>query len=193
MSPAMSCPQVSAVVRGSPPEVLRALLDPMSSTTILGPALEAEVLESTPGRQVRGSVLGVITSGSRTYVCMYVCFYSAANRPCSCRAPCIDVVLCCLPKQAYCSSNGLPTSSSDSSIKAEILSCLCYLYSTLRQPLIVHCVEEILRSGQLRLRTQRTSQPVLACFACRCCASSCRLWAPLLPGSDPGKLWYSDC
>eukprot|EP00878_Enallax_costatus_P008828 GHUV01009228.1.p1 GENE.GHUV01009228.1~~GHUV01009228.1.p1 ORF type:complete len:613 (+),score=153.59 GHUV01009228.1:207-2045(+) len=43
---------VSAVVRGSPTDVLRALLDPCSSTTILGPALEAEVLESTPGRQV---------------------------------------------------------------------------------------------------------------------------------------------
>jgi hypothetical protein len=45
--------QVSAVIRGSPGDVLRALLDPGSATTILGPALEVEVLESTPGRQVR--------------------------------------------------------------------------------------------------------------------------------------------
>lgn len=47
--------QVSAVIRGPPGDVLRALLDPGSATTILGPALEVEVLESTPGRQVRGS------------------------------------------------------------------------------------------------------------------------------------------
>jgi hypothetical protein len=44
--------QVSAVIRGTPGDVLRALLDPGSATTILGPALEVEVLESTPGRQV---------------------------------------------------------------------------------------------------------------------------------------------
>uniref|UniRef100_A0A383VGR2 Protein ENHANCED DISEASE RESISTANCE 2 C-terminal domain-containing protein n=1 Tax=Tetradesmus obliquus TaxID=3088 RepID=A0A383VGR2_TETOB len=43
---------VSAVIRGPPGDVLRALLDPGSATTILGPALEVEVLESTPGRQV---------------------------------------------------------------------------------------------------------------------------------------------
>ncbi|KAF6263208.1 hypothetical protein COO60DRAFT_1635423 [Scenedesmus sp. NREL 46B-D3] len=43
---------VSAVIRGGPADVLRALLDPGSATTILGPALELEVLESTPGRQV---------------------------------------------------------------------------------------------------------------------------------------------
>jgi hypothetical protein len=46
--------QVSAVIRGSPTEVLRALMDPHSATTILGPALEVEVLDSSPGRQVRG-------------------------------------------------------------------------------------------------------------------------------------------
>jgi hypothetical protein len=40
------------VIRGTPGDVLRALLDPGSATTILGPALEVEVLESTPGRQV---------------------------------------------------------------------------------------------------------------------------------------------
>jgi hypothetical protein len=49
----VGCMQVSAVIRGNPSVVLRALLDPGSATTILGPALEVEVLESTPGRQVR--------------------------------------------------------------------------------------------------------------------------------------------
>lgn len=44
--------QVSAVIRGAPVDVLRALLDPGSATTILGPALEVEIMESTPGRQV---------------------------------------------------------------------------------------------------------------------------------------------
>lgn len=40
------------MIRGSPTEVLRALMDPHSATTILGPALEVEVLDSSPGRQV---------------------------------------------------------------------------------------------------------------------------------------------
>lgn len=44
--------QVSAVIRGSPTEVLRVLMDPHSATTILGPALEVEVLDSSPGKQV---------------------------------------------------------------------------------------------------------------------------------------------
>ena len=44
--------QVSAVIRGSPTEVLRVLMDPHSATTILGPALEVEVLDSTRGEQV---------------------------------------------------------------------------------------------------------------------------------------------
>jgi hypothetical protein len=48
---------VSAVIRGNPSDVLRALLDPGSATTILGPALEVEVLESIPGRQVRQNCL----------------------------------------------------------------------------------------------------------------------------------------
>ncbi|KAF8072532.1 EDR2L [Scenedesmus sp. PABB004] len=43
---------VTAIVRGTPGDVLRALLDPGSATSILGPALEVEVLESSPGRQV---------------------------------------------------------------------------------------------------------------------------------------------
>lgn len=34
--------QVSAVIRGSPTEVLRVLMDPHSATTILGPALEVQ-------------------------------------------------------------------------------------------------------------------------------------------------------
>eukprot|EP00879_Flechtneria_rotunda_P012839 GHRR01013405.1.p1 GENE.GHRR01013405.1~~GHRR01013405.1.p1 ORF type:complete len:701 (+),score=275.86 GHRR01013405.1:195-2297(+) len=43
---------VSATIRGHPADVLRALLDPASATTILGPALEVEVLDSSPTRQV---------------------------------------------------------------------------------------------------------------------------------------------
>jgi hypothetical protein len=43
---------VSAVVRGRPSEALRALMDPASSTTVLGPAREVEIIESTPGKQV---------------------------------------------------------------------------------------------------------------------------------------------
>eukprot|EP00775_Hariotina_reticulata_P012049 gene12049-12191_t len=43
---------VSAVVRGTPLEVLKVLLDPDSATTILGPALEVEVLDSSPAKQV---------------------------------------------------------------------------------------------------------------------------------------------
>lgn len=46
-------PQVSAVVRGTPLECLRVLLNPHdSTTTILGPATEVEVLESEQARQV---------------------------------------------------------------------------------------------------------------------------------------------
>ncbi len=51
--------QVSAVVRGRPSEALRVLMDPASSTTILGPAREVEVMESRPGQQVRFA--GLIT------------------------------------------------------------------------------------------------------------------------------------
>jgi hypothetical protein len=40
------------VVNGSPVEVLRILLDPDSSTSILGPASEVEVLQSEHGQQV---------------------------------------------------------------------------------------------------------------------------------------------
>ena len=44
---------VSAVVRGTPCDALRALLDPSSSTTVLGPAREAQLLARGPGgRQV---------------------------------------------------------------------------------------------------------------------------------------------
>lgn len=43
---------VSAVVRGKPIEALRVLMDPGSSTTILGPAREVEVMESSHGEQV---------------------------------------------------------------------------------------------------------------------------------------------
>ena len=40
------------MVNGSPVEVVRALLDPGSSTSILGPASEVEVLQSEHGQQV---------------------------------------------------------------------------------------------------------------------------------------------
>jgi hypothetical protein len=46
------------VIHGSPTEVLRVLMDPQSATTILGPALEVEVLDSTPGRQVHVTARG---------------------------------------------------------------------------------------------------------------------------------------
>jgi hypothetical protein len=46
---------VSAVARGSPTDVLSVLMHPQSATTILGPALEVEVLDNAPGRQVRGA------------------------------------------------------------------------------------------------------------------------------------------
>jgi hypothetical protein len=41
------------VVRGRPSEALRVLMDPASATTILGPAREVEVMESSRGKQVR--------------------------------------------------------------------------------------------------------------------------------------------
>ena len=44
--------KVSAIVRGRPSEALRALMDPASPTTILGPAREVEVMDSAPGKQV---------------------------------------------------------------------------------------------------------------------------------------------
>lgn len=62
-----ACLQVSAVIRGSPTEVLRVLMDPHSATTILGPALEVEVLDSSPGRQVGGWVGGC--RGGRCVLC----------------------------------------------------------------------------------------------------------------------------
>jgi hypothetical protein len=74
VGPCDYCVQVSAVIRGSPTEVLRALMDPHSATTILGPALEVEVLDSSPGRQVRGGKACVLAeqAGSR---------HSAKGRP----------------------------------------------------------------------------------------------------------------
>lgn len=39
-------------MRGRPSEALHALMDPASSTTILGPAREVEIMDSSPGKQV---------------------------------------------------------------------------------------------------------------------------------------------
>lgn len=50
--------KVSAVIRGSPAEVLRVLMDPHAPTSILGPALEVEVLDSSTGKQVGVGFLG---------------------------------------------------------------------------------------------------------------------------------------
>lgn len=43
---------MSAVVNGNQLEVLKAMLDPASTTTILGPASEVEVLDSSTSRHV---------------------------------------------------------------------------------------------------------------------------------------------
>lgn len=44
----------SSIVRGSPTECVNVLMNPASNTTILGPASEIEILESTEDRQVGG-------------------------------------------------------------------------------------------------------------------------------------------
>jgi hypothetical protein len=71
LTPPPHPPQVSAVVRGRPTDALRVLIDPASSTTILGPAREVEVMESAGGKQARVGEEG--RGGECVCVCVCAC------------------------------------------------------------------------------------------------------------------------